>query len=89
MSGLSHFAVAGAMTLHTPRLRRRCHELSNYSAVAEGSVATELLSCMRHYTFSRSRCRKQVNAFFHLRSLRLRRLRLSLRLRFYVVLISL
>ena len=68
------------------------------SAVAEGNVATELLSCMRHYTFSRSRCRKQVNAFFHLRSLRLRRLRRSLRfrrlrrslrLRFYVVLISL
>ena len=76
---------------------RRCHDYSNYSAVAEGSVATELLSCMRLYTFTGVAV-EQVNAFFHLRSLRLRRLRRSLRfrrlrrslrLRFYVVLISL
>ena len=48
----NYFAVAGAMTLNTPRLRRRCHELINYSAAAEGSVATEVLSCMRLDTFT-------------------------------------
>ena len=43
----NYFAVAVAMSLITPRLRRRCHELINYSAVAEGSLATDFLSCMR------------------------------------------
>ena len=58
----NYFAVAGAMTLNTPRLRRRCHELINYSAVAEGSVATEVVMHDTCYILSR-RCRKQLHSF--------------------------
>ena len=87
------------MTLNTPRLRRRCHELSNSSAVAEGSVATEVLSCMRLYTLTGvavensyilSRRLRHHCAIINYRVLRrLRRHHRSLRHRFFVVFISL